>query len=584
MIETIVAMKAVLFQLPCGASRRRLLSLPRLCGGHCCPHIIITKAADPALPSRHHQPSTMLTKKRFLSIKKRDPSKRISPAAAIQAFLETTNTNRTMINQPNASSVSPSSSSLNQLLRERQVNGSSTSHSHNTHSTITRTDIHRLKVAELRSQLAARGLDTTGTKKELVPRLIHEIFDNNNKNALTLVSATVGEASSSSSLCPASTASINHPHKNHQNSEEELADANLTYFLTVKGQSGMHSNGTGIGIVLSSTSSTDPSNDHDYSDEEDRWEARQYFARGRTGFEALYTAAVLGMRYALRRCVKKLVLRIDHHVIYNQLIGTWKVDRESLKPLYWNVMHMKESLDLFLVQDISSSSALNDTDDVFVAKELAQIALATGVSYNIEDGLDPMTAAGDNDNQVVPEPDHQPEVMNPDHDDMDPTATTGTTDISPSSVYLLRFDGGSRGNRSGVSGAGVVLYNDKGREIWCGWTFLGSMSNNAAEYWACLLGLRSALSMGIRHILVQGDSELIVRHLNGTYQVKDAALKKLWKPARDILAQFDTVKVEHIYRADNKRADFLANHAMDTETSHGLDVEGNSTQELESVF
>ena len=619
-------MKAVLFPLPsCGASPRRCLwSLPRICGSHCCRETATTTAADSSLFSCHYQqqhhrhqqhrhyfassPNPAFSKKRFGSNKQhRDPSQRISPAAAIQAFLETTNS-RTMINQPNpSSSISSSSSSSssstssfsrNQSSRERpRHDDSSTTASSPNHRQsppppppLTRTDIHRLKVADLRSQLAARGLDTSGTKKVLVPRLIHVMFGNHS-NASTL-SSTVEKTSSSfsSSTCSESI-------------EEDLADAHLTYFLTVKGQSGTHSNGTGIGIVLSSQMSrTDHSYDHD-SDEEDRWEARQYFPRGRSGFEAFYTALVLGIRYAVRRRVKRLVVLIDHHVIYNQLIGTWKVDRDSLKPLYWNVMHMKESLDLFLVQDVSLSSRQQDTDDVNVARELAQIALATGVSLNIDDGLDPMTAADDHDNQVVPkQPDHEPEIRNPDQDDMEPmtTTTTATTttataaaatatatsssDISPSSVYLLRFDGGSRGNPTGFAGAGMVLYNDKGREIWCGWTYLGRMSNNMAEYWACQLGLRNALSMGIRHILVQGDSELIVRHLNGTYQVKNATLKKLWQSTCDLLAQFQTVKVEHIYRADNERADFLANHAMNTKSSHGFDVDGNCTQELESVF
>lgn len=97
------------------------------------------------------------------------------------------------------------------------------------------------------------------------------------------------------------------------------------------------------------------------------------------------------------------------------------------------------------------------------------------------------------------------------------------------------------------------------------------MSNNAAEYSAILLGLRCAHSLGIRKLIVEGDSELIIRQLTGKYRVRDDRLKELWAPTKQAMDEFDSIKISHIFRHDNRRADWLANHAMDTLSSHGFE-------------
>jgi ribonuclease HI/probable phosphoglycerate mutase len=97
------------------------------------------------------------------------------------------------------------------------------------------------------------------------------------------------------------------------------------------------------------------------------------------------------------------------------------------------------------------------------------------------------------------------------------------------------------------------------------------MSNNCAEYWALLLGLQCANSLGVRKLICQGDSELIIKQVTGKYRVKDSKLQALYEPTKEVMKRFDKISFEHIYRNENERADWLANHAMDTKTNHGFD-------------
>ena len=70
---------------------------------------------------------------------------------------------------------------------------------------------------------------------------------------------------------------------------------------------------------------------------------------------------------------------------------------------------------------------------------------------------------------------------------------------------------------------------------------------------------------------IQGDSELILKQMQGIYKVKNAKLEKLYKMAQSLVNQLKKEKVEisyeHIPRAFNKRADELGNIAMDTRSS-----------------
>jgi len=126
----------------------------------------------------------------------------------------------------------------------------------------------------------------------------------------------------------------------------------------------------------------------------------------------------------------------------------------------------------------------------------------------------------------------------------------------------LFTDGASRGN-PGPAGAGAVLLDDKGHELCTRAEYLGRCTNNVAEYRALILGLQAAREIGCVKPAVFLDSELIVRQITGRYKVKNATLKPLFAEVQSLLQGFDGYTVAHVPRAQNSRADELANRGID---------------------
>jgi len=127
------------------------------------------------------------------------------------------------------------------------------------------------------------------------------------------------------------------------------------------------------------------------------------------------------------------------------------------------------------------------------------------------------------------------------------------------SIYT---DGASRGN-PGEAGAGVIIYNERGELVKKVKKYLGTTTNNVAEYRALILALQEALALQGEVIHLFSDSELIVRQINGIYKVKDSKMKVLATEARELLSRFMHYTISAIERGKNKEADTLANMAID---------------------
>jgi ribonuclease HI len=127
---------------------------------------------------------------------------------------------------------------------------------------------------------------------------------------------------------------------------------------------------------------------------------------------------------------------------------------------------------------------------------------------------------------------------------------------------VINFDGGSRGN-PGIAGVGVVLSAMDGTPLLTLGRYIGTATNNVAEYQAVILGLQKALELEVSQVIVRGDSELIIKQLGGVYRVKQPHLIPLWEKAKSLLAKFKSAKLEHNRRHHNTVADKLANLAMD---------------------
>ena len=126
----------------------------------------------------------------------------------------------------------------------------------------------------------------------------------------------------------------------------------------------------------------------------------------------------------------------------------------------------------------------------------------------------------------------------------------------------VRVDGASRGN-PGPSGAGAVVEFGDGRAPRELCSYLGETTNNVAEYSALLLALEEAARHAVSSITVRSDSELLVRQLRGEYKVRAEHLRPLHTEACRRLRVFPAVRILHVPREENRRADSLANLAID---------------------
>lgn len=128
-------------------------------------------------------------------------------------------------------------------------------------------------------------------------------------------------------------------------------------------------------------------------------------------------------------------------------------------------------------------------------------------------------------------------------------------------------DGGSRGN-PGISGYGVVINDDQNQLIYQEAKFLGIKTNNEAEYSGIIAALKwikkNQKSYQITQINFFADSQLMIRQLQGLYQVKAPTLLPLFSQVQQLLIQINLpVKYTDVRREFNKLADQLANQAMD---------------------
>jgi len=129
-------------------------------------------------------------------------------------------------------------------------------------------------------------------------------------------------------------------------------------------------------------------------------------------------------------------------------------------------------------------------------------------------------------------------------------------------MWTLRCDGGSRGN-PGPGAFGFVLSDPEGREREAKGEYLGTVTNNVAEYRALIAGLEAAGRHGARSVRVVMDSELVIRQMTGEYRVKNEGLKPLHAEARRKAAAFADVSYQSVGREANERADRLVNEALD---------------------
>ena len=134
-------------------------------------------------------------------------------------------------------------------------------------------------------------------------------------------------------------------------------------------------------------------------------------------------------------------------------------------------------------------------------------------------------------------------------------------------TLFLRIDGASRGN-PGDAGYGVAVEDAEGTSIASLYGFLGTASNNVAEYQALIHALDYAIANGARRVEIFSDSQLVVRQIQGQYKVKHPAMVPLHRETRALLSRLERASLHHVPREENRAADRLANRAVDERDSN----------------
>ena len=129
-------------------------------------------------------------------------------------------------------------------------------------------------------------------------------------------------------------------------------------------------------------------------------------------------------------------------------------------------------------------------------------------------------------------------------------------------AYRINIDGGSRGN-PGPASYGVVIRDGRGEVAAKLKKYIGRATNNVAEYYGLIAALDYAESHGVRAIRIESDSELLVKQMRGQYKVKSEDLRPLFERAQKMSKAFESFRIEHVYREQNREADALANEALD---------------------
>lgn len=126
-------------------------------------------------------------------------------------------------------------------------------------------------------------------------------------------------------------------------------------------------------------------------------------------------------------------------------------------------------------------------------------------------------------------------------------------------------DGASRGN-PGPSAIAFMILTENGEILKEHSEYLGIRTNNQAEYEALISALKSTFKLPNQKVVCHMDTELVVKHLNGEYQVRNPDLKTLWLKVQELKQGFQEISFVHVPRTDSyiQKVDRLANQTLDS--------------------
>ena len=133
----------------------------------------------------------------------------------------------------------------------------------------------------------------------------------------------------------------------------------------------------------------------------------------------------------------------------------------------------------------------------------------------------------------------------------------GRIDIEIANVeYKAFFDGGAKPNPGTIT-IGGYLKDNKGGVISSYSQPLGYGTNNQAEYLSLLHLCKLLIEASVKNVKIYGDSQLVVKQINGEWKVKDTMLKDYWNEIHECLKRIPKWELSHVPREENQEADDL---------------------------
>ena len=126
--------------------------------------------------------------------------------------------------------------------------------------------------------------------------------------------------------------------------------------------------------------------------------------------------------------------------------------------------------------------------------------------------------------------------------------------------YRIFFDGACDPNPGQAAYGVSVTYN--GKEIMYRGDSIGLGTNNIAEYHGIINALLVCIELNLSNVTIYGDSLLVINQVQEKWNVKNKKLKVLCQVAIELLQKIPDVKLQHIERTLNSRADFIANSSL----------------------
>jgi ribonuclease HI len=126
--------------------------------------------------------------------------------------------------------------------------------------------------------------------------------------------------------------------------------------------------------------------------------------------------------------------------------------------------------------------------------------------------------------------------------------------------WVMYFDGSLK---LGGGGVGVLFTKPRGELLKYMFQILFEVSNNKAKYEALLHGLRLTVSLGIKRLLVYGDSLLVVQQVNKEWDINKDTMDAYVTEIQKLKNKFSGLKIHHMIRDNNVGANVLSKLGSD---------------------